>query len=145
MANIKNFTSMTFPEGMSIERFFDSCKGSCIIMSTGLASPAKGVGAYHAVLYYNGFIRHLRKTGIKTKSPSYPFVQGLLDAARLIRRACPVILLTASDAGFGDTQSPNRLYCDMILSSLLGVGCSVTVTVAKGKSKELARFMSTKI
>ena len=145
MANIKNFTSKPFPKGVSVERFFDTHRGSCIIMSTGKASPSQGVGEYHAVLYYNGFIRHLRQGGIKTASPSYPFVQGLLDAARLIKRPCPVILLTASDAGFGDTQSPNRIYCDMIISSLLNVGCSVTVTVASGKSGELARFMETKI
>ena len=145
MANIKNFTSLPFPEGMSIGRFFEQSRGSCIIMSTGRASPSKGLGEYHAVLYYNGFIRHLRQGGIKTSNPSYPFVQGLLDASRLVRRPCPVILLTASDAGFGDTQSPNKLYCDMILTSLLNAGCSVTVTVASGKSTELARFMETKI
>lgn len=138
---IKNFTAAPFPEGTSIEQFFKANKGSCIIMSTGKASPSQGVGEYHAVLYYNGFIRHLRQGGIKTASPSYPFVQGLLDACRHIKRPCPVIILTASDAGFGDENSPNKIYCEMIISSLLNAGCSVTVMVAAGKSGELARFM----
>lgn len=145
MNGIKNFTSAPFPEGVSIDRFFALHSGSCIIMSTGRASPSAGVGEYHAVLYFNGFIRHLRQSGIKTTDPTYPFVQGLLDAARLIKRPCPVIILTASDAGFGDKDSPNGIYCDMIIRSLLGAGCSVTVTVAENRSGELARFMETKI
>ena len=145
MNGIKNFTSSPFPEGVSIDRFFETHKNSCIIMSTGKASPSAGLGEYHSVLYYNGFIRHLRQGGLKTTNPSYPFVQGLLDAARLIKRPCPVIILTASDAGFGDPESPNKIYCEMILKALLGAGCSVTITVASGKSGELARFMETKI
>ena len=145
MSGIKNFTAVPFPTGVSIDRFFEQNKGSCIIMSAGRASPSQHTGEYHAVLYFNGFIRHLRQTGLKTDSPTYPFVQGLYDAARLIKRPCPVIILTASDAGFGDNSSPNKTCCDMIISALLGVGCSVTVTVAEGRSGELVRFMEARI
>ena len=145
MSSVGNFTKKPFPAGVSIEGFFKANKGSCIIMSTGIASPSEEKGAYHAVLYFNGFIRHLRKSGLRTKNAALPFVQGLLDASRLIRRACPVIILTASDAGFGRADSPSGIYCDMILSTLLNTGCSVTVVVAEGKSGELARFMETKI
>ena len=145
MSGIKNYTAAPFPDGVSMDRFFETHGGSCIIMSTGAASPSQHTGGYHAVLYYNGFIRHLRQTGLKTDRPDYPFVQGLYDAARLIKRPCPVIILTASDAGFGDNSSPNKTCCDMIISALLGVGCSVTVTVAEGKSGELVRFMEARI
>ena len=145
MNGIKNFTSSPFPEGTSIDKFFQLHSGSCIIMSIGRASPSQGKGEYHAVLYYNGFIRHLRQSGIRTSEPGYPFVQGLLDAARLIKRPCSVIILTATDAGFGDSNSPNRVCCDLVMRTLLTAGCSVTVTVAHGRSGELARFMETKI
>ena len=145
MASFGNFLQKPFPANTSVERFFNTNKGSCIIMSTGMASPSEGMGEYHAVLYYNGFIRHLRKTGLKTTGAAYPFVQGLLDAARLIKRPCPVIILTASDAGFSDKDSPNRIYCDMIIRTLANAGCSVTVVVAKGKSTEIARFMESRI
>ena len=145
MSGIKNYTAAPFPDGVSMDRFFETHGGSCIIMSTGAASPSQHTGGYHAVLYYNGFIRHLRKTGLKTTGAAYPFVQGLLDAARLIKRPCPVIILTASDAGFSDKDSPNRIYCDMIIRALANAGCSVTVVVAKGKSTEIARFMESRI
>ena len=145
MSGIKNFKSAPFPEGVSIDKFFELHKGSCIIMSAGVASPSKQRGGYHAVLYFNGFIRHLRQTGLKASDPTYPFVQGLYDAARLIKRPCPVIILTASDAGFGDSASPNKACCDMIISAFLNAGCSVTVTIAHGKSGELVRFMETRI
>lgn len=142
MSTIKNYNIEQFPQGMSIAAFYKANRNKCIIVSIGSASPSQGVGGYMAVLYFNGYMRRLKKSGIKTVTPSYPYIQGLIDAARLVKRRCEVIILTATEAGFTDTAHPEHKYCEMAVDALLAAGCSVTVTVCRGRSGELAKYLS---
>lgn len=141
MSVIKNYTVMPFPDGLSIAQFYKQNKNRCIIASVGQASPSLGVGGYRAALYFNGYMRTLTKSGIKTLTPSYPYIQGLIDAARLVKRPCEAVILTATEAGFTDTSHPEHKYCEMAVDALLKAGCSVTVVVCRGKSGELSRFI----
>ena len=108
--------------------------GSCIIESE--------AGAYSAALMFNGRAKFISKKGIKTRSANYCILQGLLDAARMLKKPTEVVLLTSTPLGFSSKSSPNKALCNEVLCELSQRGCTVYVACCNGRGEELVNLIN---
>ena len=139
---IRAFTNLAFPMGQSVEQFCADNSDKCIIMSAGSCIIESEAGAYSAALVFNGRAKFISRKGIKTRSANYCILQGLLDAARMLKKPTEVVLLTSTPLGFNIRNSPNKEICNEILNELSQRGCTVYIATCKGRGEELVNLIN---
>ena len=138
----RSFTNLAYPLGQSVEQFCADNSDKCIIMSAGSCIIESEAGAYSAALVFNGRAKFISKNSIKTRSANYCILQGLLDAARMLKKPTEVVLLTSTPLGFNIRNSPNNEICNEILKELLQRGCTVYIATCKGRGEELVNLIN---
>lgn len=138
----RSFTNLAYPLGQSVEQFCADYSDKCIIMSAGSCIIESEAGAYSAALVYNGRAKFISKKGIKTRSANYCILQGLLDAARMLKKPTEVILLASTPLGFNSKGSPNKALCDEVLSELAARECTVYIASCNGRGEELVNLIN---
>lgn len=136
------FTNLAYPQGQSLEQFCVENSDKCIIMSAGSCIIESEAGAYSAALVFNGRAKFISKKGIKTRSANYCFLQGLLDAARMLKKPTEVVLLASTPLGFNSKGSPNKALCDEVLSELEARECTVYIASCNGRGEELVNLIN---
>lgn len=78
----------------------------------------------------------------KTRSANYCILQGLLDAARMLKKPTKVILLASTPLGFNSKGSPNKALCDEVLSELAERECTVYIASCNGRGEDLVNLIN---
>lgn len=140
----KLFVNLAYPIQQSVEQFCKEQNDKCIIASTGSCVIESEYGEYSVVLIYNDRSKFISKDNIKTRSANYCILEGMLDAAKIIKNQTDVILLSSCPLGFNSKNSPNKELCNKILSELNGKGCAVYVASCNGRGEELNGLINSK-
>ena len=138
----RSFTNLAYPPGQSVEQFCTYNSDKCIIMSAGSCIIESEAGAYSAALLFNGRAKFISKEGVKTRSANYCILQGLLDAARMLKKPTEVVLLTSTPLGFNSKSSPNKALIDEVLNELAARECTVYIASCNGRGEELVNLIN---
>ncbi len=139
------FRNLDFPYNLSLNEFLNNNQEKCFIIATGSCEQSRKKGSYQVVLFYKGKTKKIQKNYIDSTSTNICILYGIMEAVSYIKIPIDILILTSTPLGFNSTKSRNYQLCTQIIDALKEKNCNIFISVCRGKTEELNRFVKSTI
>ncbi len=128
----KQYTVETFTGNDLLARIASDTR-NCYIIADASVDVMAGTGTYVAILLFNNKSKVLRLTNATSSNRNTLVLEGMIEAAKCIKKPSSVVLLTGHKLGFDRFEGYRDSKCNEVLRLLYEKNCSVMVVLSTPK------------
>ena len=140
-----DFDVMTYPIRSTVRDFLSRQGKYCLITASGVWSPDTQMGSYTAGLCFRNNWKVFEKEDLQETSATRCILQGVLDAAKLLKKPTDVLLLLSPDPSYTDPKNADYPLWKEILETLAQARCTIRLAVCQSRGDEIARLLKVQL